>query len=229
MAARCTMMSGRPATMSAAMPGSERSAPGVAALPQKPFGLSGVIISTRLNWSMPWEPMLASGTRRSVSLRPTMPAAPIMSICMRWSLWWENEAPIGAQSGPSLKSISGGESAIDDKNGAGHIETVVAGKEEDGAGDVLGYSRTPQRHAPIFEIDVLEPVGLVLMRGALLLLGHARVDIAGRHRIGPDAEWPEIDRHAAGEVDHPTLGGRIGHGMRLTANALHRGDIDDAA
>ena len=44
---------------------------------------------------------------------------------------------IGPQSALGLKSICGGEAAIDDEHGAGDIEAVVAGEEQDGSRDIF--------------------------------------------------------------------------------------------
>ena len=48
----------------------------------KTVGRAGCTISISVSFSMMWSPSARSMTSRSVSLRPIMPAAPVMRMCI---------------------------------------------------------------------------------------------------------------------------------------------------
>src|SRR5262252_10048396 len=75
------MTSGRPAIALAASPGAARSAATVSTFPLNVSGLAGQTTSSRLSLSMGLPASAPSLPSLSVSLRPIMPAAPVMSTC----------------------------------------------------------------------------------------------------------------------------------------------------
>src|SRR6266851_2258793 len=85
MAARWKIMSGRPSIRPREAPGEAKSAVTAETLPAKPTGTGGSTTSTRVSSVISRPFSVLSTTRRSVSLRPTMPAAPMIRICM-WDL-----------------------------------------------------------------------------------------------------------------------------------------------
>ena len=80
--------------------------------------------------------------------------------------------------------------------------------------------KTRQRDAPVLDINVLEPVGLVLV-AAVQRHGHARVDEPRRDRVDPDAVDAELAGQAPGEVDDPALGGRVGQRIAAAAQTIN--------
>src|ERR1043166_3454384 len=96
-------MSGRDAISFSASPGAERSAVRSLASPLKPAGFTGGTTSTRVSVETSWLPTLPSALRRSASLRPIMPAPPMIKTCMRYSLFQRRE----------LASASGADQSFD--------------------------------------------------------------------------------------------------------------------
>src|SRR5262245_33331275 len=75
------MACGRCATALAAAPGAARSAATLSAVPLKPAGFAGNTTSSSVSLAIGCPLSVPSLARRSVSLRPIMPAAPVMRIC----------------------------------------------------------------------------------------------------------------------------------------------------
>ena len=60
-------------------------------------------------------------------------------------------------------SERGAHAAVDQQHLAGDVAAVVRAQEEGGSGDVVGLAGAAQQDAAILQVDVLEPVGLVLV------------------------------------------------------------------
>src|SRR6185437_10130503 len=76
------MTSGRALTSAGAAAASPISAAAVTRLPAKLCGLSGASTSTRVSVSIGRPLSAPASTSRAVSLRPIIPAAPVMRMCM---------------------------------------------------------------------------------------------------------------------------------------------------
>src|SRR5215475_11787311 len=119
-------MSGRPATSRAASPGAAISEAMISSAPAYPAGRTGATTSVSVRRSMgrpTTAPFLAS---RSVSLRPIMPAAPVMRMCIRISF---------SQRHP----------AVDEVRLAGHEARFVRSEEYSERRHLLGGAEPPQR------------------------------------------------------------------------------------
>ncbi len=127
---------------------------------------------------------------------------------------------------PPRSSIGAGEAAVDDDDLPGDVAAVVASEKDDRSGNLLRLAGTPQRQPSVPQVDVAEPIALVLVL-AVRLDRHAGVDETGRHRIDADAGGSEVDCQRAGEADQRRLGRRVGECVGLPAEPLRRGDVDD--
>src|SRR4051794_6640914 len=110
----------------------------------------------------------------------------------------------------------------------GH-EVVFAGdprrrrraQEQHHRGDVVGCTGTAERDR------AREVVELVL--DTEHLPESLRDDRSWRDRVDSDAAFTELERQRLSEVDQPGLGGRVRTGVRRTARARARRDVDDRA
>src|SRR6185437_421279 len=79
------MTSGRAAITRAAAPGSPMSSAAAVTFPANPAGFSVETISARVSSVISWLPSRPLSAKRSVNLRPIMPAAPKIKTCMALS------------------------------------------------------------------------------------------------------------------------------------------------
>src|SRR5262245_36975056 len=119
------MTSGRSDTALAATPGSARSAARVFTWSEKLAGRAGATMSISVSLSIGWPCSARSTTSRSVSLRPIIPAAPVIRICM----------------GDLLKR----QAAIDQMRLAGDVARLVARQEQREVRDLLRGAEPAER------------------------------------------------------------------------------------
>src|SRR5579871_2691359 len=85
MAARCTMRSGRPAMRRSASPGAAKSDTRIFVAKGAAAGGSAATSSCKMTLAIGTPPSPLSATNRASSLRPIMPAAPVISTCIRFA------------------------------------------------------------------------------------------------------------------------------------------------
>src|SRR5215470_17442305 len=161
MAARWKMASGRSAISRAAAPAAARSLAAVTTANVAPAGSSGATMSVNVIRSMarPFNP--PSPPSRAVSLRPIMPAAPVMRICIssldiiplprlrgRVREGAKSTAQVAERApSPTLPRKRGREkglqrhAAVDQMGLAGDIACLVGRKEERERRDFLRHSK----------------------------------------------------------------------------------------
>src|ERR1700693_5573752 len=130
-AARWKIASGRPATAARAAAASAISAALVTTLPENPSGFCGALTSISVTWSIGLLLSPPAATRRVVNLRPIIPAAPVMRMCMGY------RPPACLQRHP----------AVDEMGLAGNVGRLVAGKKEGEQSDFLGRAEPAHRLA----------------------------------------------------------------------------------
>src|SRR5580704_9796547 len=130
-AARWKITSGRPATAARATAVSAISAALVATLPVNPCGFCGVLTSISVSLSIGLPLSAPAATSRATSLRPIIPAAPVMRMCM------DCRPPVILKRHP----------AVDEMGLAGNVACLVAGEEEGERGDLLGGAEPAHRLA----------------------------------------------------------------------------------
>src|SRR5580698_1967731 len=128
-AARWKITSGRPVMEAAAAAASAISAALVATTPLKPCGFCGVLTSINVSLSIGLPLSAPAATSRATSLRPIIPAAPVMRMCMGYRL--------------TLKRHP----AVDEMGLAGNVACLVAGKKEGEQGNLLGRPEPAHRLA----------------------------------------------------------------------------------
>src|ERR1700719_480746 len=130
-AARWKITSGRPATAARAAAVSAISPALVATLPGNPSGFCGALTSLSVNSSLAWRWSAPAATSRATSLRPIMPAAPVMRLCM------------GYRPAVTLKRHP----AVDEMGLAGNVARLVAGKKGGEQSHFLGRAEPAHRLA----------------------------------------------------------------------------------
>src|ERR1700686_749073 len=128
-AARWKITSGRPATAARAAVASAISAALVTTLPVNPCGFCGALTSISVSFSIGLPLSAPAVTRRATSLRPIIPAAPVMRMCMGYRL--------------TLKRHP----AVDEMGLAGNVACLVAGEKEGEQGNLLGGPEPAHRLA----------------------------------------------------------------------------------
>jgi len=95
----------------------------------KPCGFCGALTSISVSLSIGLPLSAPAATRRATSLRPIIPAAPVMRMCMGYRL--------------SLKRHP----AVDEMGLAGNVARLVAGKKEGKQSNLLGRPEPAHRLA----------------------------------------------------------------------------------
>src|ERR1700730_6971446 len=126
-AARWKITSGRPAGAAPAAAASAISPALVATLPENPSGFCGALTSISVNLSIGLPLSAPPATSRATSLRPIIPAAPVMRMCM------------GYRPAVTLKRHP----AVDEMGLAGNVARLVAGKKEGQQSELLGRPQPP--------------------------------------------------------------------------------------
>src|SRR5688572_11450942 len=104
---------------------------------------------------------------------------------------------------------------------AGDVGGLVRGQPEDGARDLLGFSRSLQGRGGADPVDARRVAAHGVDLGA---------DHAGAHRVDADALRPDFLRKADGEGVYRALRGRVVHVVARAAEARgRRGKVDDRA
>src|ERR1700731_4506085 len=130
-AARWKITSGRPATAALAAAASAMSAALLSTLPVKPCGFCGALTSISVSLSIGLPLSAPAATSRATSLRPIIPAAPVMRMCM------------GYRPAVTLKRHP----AVDEMGLAGNVARLVAGKKEGQQSDLFGRAEPAHRLA----------------------------------------------------------------------------------
>src|SRR5436190_20802888 len=182
------MRSGRPAIIASASPGVERSAAIVSVLPRNPAGATGATMSTSVSWSIDLPCSARSRTNRSTSLRPTIPAAPMIKTCTL-------VLPLSR----ALKR----KTAVDQMNMPGREARFVRSETDGKHRHFIGRAE-PSHGLAIHEAATYDGNRLLgrfrKRRDAFVERG--RLDGAGADRVRADAALDEIRRHRFGEPDH---------------------------
>src|SRR3954451_3593901 len=98
-----------------------------------------------------------------------------------------------------------GNPAVDEEDLAGDIAGVIGAEEEGWPGDIFWITGSAQGDAAIFQVDVLEPVRVVLVSRAVRQQRHARVDEAGRKGVDDDSVGRDVAGERPREVDDGSL------------------------
>src|SRR5579863_8656736 len=212
------MTSGRPAIARAAVAGSPMSAANASTFPENPSGRGGTLMSVSVNFSMARPLSWPSLTRRAVSLRPIMPAAPVMRMC------------IVQPPAPERQTLHR-HPAIDEMGLAGDVACFVAGEKQRERRDFLRRAEPAHRLAG----DEILPHRVVRFPGLLRRCRNAvfkrrRLDRTRTNRVAANALSDEVGRDRLGQPDHGGLGGAVGITVGYAANRRYRRrDVDDRA
>src|SRR5262249_2186514 len=222
------MTSGRPAIMASALPGAERSAATVSTFPANPTGWDGATTSTSVSLSINLPLSAWSRASRSTSLRPTIPAAPMISISTQLLLDVVKSRLLISDF-CSLNSKR--EAAIDQMDVPGGEARFVGREIDRQHGDLMRRAEAAHRLA----IDEAAAHRGQRLPGRLRERGDAlvergRLDRARADGVGANTTLDEIRRDRLGKPDHRRLGGAVDVTVR---QATHRGsagrDVDDRA
>src|SRR3954454_18542365 len=153
-------------------------------------------------------PSASASTRLSSVRRPSRRSEPSTSSAA-------TSAGAGSRSARLDRSeVGGGEAAVYEKAAGGDEGGVVAGEEEGGFGDLLGFAETAHR-------DVDEALGGAFGVLGEELLEEGGIDRAGAEGVDADAAAGELDAELAGEREDGALGGGVG---ALGDGCAHHGD-----
>src|SRR5262252_4150646 len=184
------MTSGRSVTARAAAPGADRSLASVATANGAPAGFSGATISLSITRSMARSFNALSRTSRPISLRPIMPAAPVMRMCIRLPL--QRHA------------------AVDQVGLASNVACLVGSQKERERSD---FRRRPEAPHGLAIDEILANVAdrFPGRLGQVLdpPVERGRRDRAGTDRVRPDALLDKIGGHRLGEPNDGGLGGAV--------------------
>src|SRR5580658_5573881 len=214
-AARWKITSGRPAMAARAAAASAISAALVVTVPVKPCGFCGALTSISVSFSIGLPLSAPAATSRATSLRPIIPAAPVMRMCMGY------RPPVTLQRHP----------AVDEMRLAGNVARLVAGKKEGEQSHFLGRAEPTHRLAIDESLtNHVERFSSLLRQRGNALFQRRRFDRAGTDGVAADSLLDEISGDRLGQPDHRRLGRAIGVTIWYAADRRHRrGDVDDRA
>src|ERR1700722_13260337 len=162
------MTSGRPAMALGAVSGWPMSAAKLSTAPKNFAGLSGTITSVSVSFSIALPLSAPSLTRRAVSLRPIIPAAPVIRMCIALPVM--------------LRKTLQRHPAVDQMGLAGNVAGLVAGKKERKQGYFLDSAEPAHRLA----LDKAFPHCIVRLSA---LLGERVDPLLKRRRL--DGAWTD--------------------------------------
>src|SRR5262249_5803038 len=116
--------------------------------------------------------------------------------------------------------------AIDREHVAVHVTVLRVGEKEGGDGDLVASAWPAQGYVIEHALDVLaEPAVFAVKQ----LLGAGSKCRARSNAVTQDAQWPQLQGHGLGEIDHARLGGDEGTLQAQRNQTRDRSDIDNAA
>src|ERR1700733_3456570 len=220
--------------------GSAMSAAAASTLPKNFSGFGGALTSISVSVPIGLPLSAPSPTRRAVSLRPIIPAAPVIRMCMRCSVTLRCErseprratarAPWPASFEARLRRAPQDDgvllqrhAAVDEMRLAGNVACLVAGEEE-GERRNFGHRSEPAHRLPVDEglpYRVERAAGFLRRRGDAVF-ERGRFDRTRTNRIAADALPDKIGGDRLGEPDHRRLGRAVGISVGHTADRRYR-------